>query len=674
VSCPLISVPTDKGSALAEIRHRVGATAAIFFGDDLSDEDAFATLCGPDVGVKVGDGPSKAHFHLATTTDAARLLASLAELREQWIKGSQGVPIEQHSMLSDQRTIALLTPHARIVWMCAPRIDSPAIFAELLGGPAAGHFSIRSADGAAPVRQAYLENTFLLRTEWKTFSVTDFMDCSGGRAYQRAGRTDLLRVIEGTGRVAIEFAPRLDFGRHATHLRIVEDGLQVDGSLDPLVLRSPGVQWCIVDDGPHHRAVAEMQLTGQPLTLELRYGMSTTQELIIPTVKRTEQTVRFWQLWAASLQLPSILREQVVRSALVLKALSYGPSGAIAAAGTTSLPEHIGGIRNWDYRFCWLRDAALSATALARLGSTGTGARLLDWILGIVDREASPEQFRPVYTVTGGHLGPEADIRELAGYRGSRPVRVGNAAAQQLQLDVFGPIMELVDTLAASGVAISNEHWRLTQAIVDAVAQRWHEPDHGIWEVRTQQRHHVHSRVMCWMAVDRSIKVAKAYTNSEPAEWLALRDRIAADVLSRGWSTTINSFVAAYEVDAPDASTLHVGLSGLLPANDPRFLGTVEAVDATLRSGPTVYRYLYDDALPGREGGFHLCTSWLIEALALTGRIDDARELLDEFVGLLGPTGLGPEEFCPRTQTSLGNHPQAYTHIGVINAALAISS
>jgi trehalose-phosphatase len=666
-------VPTDKGKALAEIRHRVGATAAIFIGDDKSDEDGFATLCGPDVGVKIGEGPTTAEYRVNDTTQAAKILARLAEQREQWIKGAQAVPIEQHSMLSDQRTVALMTPDARIVWYCAPRIDSPALFAELVGGPAAGFFAIRSADGARPTKQSYMGNTFHLRTEWPTFTVTDFMDCSGGRPFQRAGRTDLIRFIEGKGRVKIEFAPRLDFGRHATHLREVTDGLRIEGSPDPVVLRSPGITWNVIEDGSHQRAVADMELLDKPIVLELRYGMSNAQDLVVSNAKRNDQTVRFWELWAQSLQLPALYSDPVRRSALVLKALSYGPTGAIAAAATTSLPEHIGGIRNWDYRYCWLRDAALSATALARLGSSGTGTRLVDWILTIMDREESPDQFRPVYTVTGGHLGPEADIRALSGYRGSRPVRVGNAAAQQLQLDVFGPIMELLEVLTESGVAFSNEHWRLTQAIVKAVGARWHEPDHGIWEIRAHPQHHVHSKVMCWMAVDRGLKIARAFTGEQPSDWLALRDTIADDVLRHGWSDALNAFTATYDLHAPDAATLHIGLSGLLSGNDPRFVSTVEAVERTLRRGPTVYRYLYDDALPGREGGFHFCTAWLIEALVLIGEDKRARELLEQLISLLGPTGLAPEEYCPKTQTSLGNHPQAYTHIGLINAVISLS-
>ena len=602
------------------------------------------------------------------------MLASLAEQRDAWLKGSEAVPIERHALLSDQRTVALVTPDARVVWFCVPRVDSAALFAELLGGPVAGFFAIRAADGSPPLRQSYSGNTFLLRTDWADFAVTDYLDCSNGRPFQRAGRSDLIRVVEGTGRIVIEFAPRLDFGRIATRLGRLEEGLQVEGALDPVVLRAPGVEWNLLEEGPHQRAVAELQLTGQAMVLELRYGLSTSHELVVRELYRREQTSRFWNVWADRLQAPPLYSELVRRSALVLKALCYGPTGAIVAAGTTSLPEHLGGVRNWDYRYCWLRDASMAATALAKLGSTGLGTRLVDWLLGILDRDEAPEWFRPVYTVTGGHLGVEADIRELPGYRGSRPVRVGNAAAQQLQLDVFGPIMELVAVLAERGTALSTEHWRLTKAIVDSVGQRWREADHGIWEIRRPRRHHVHSKVMCWMAVDRALRIAQAFTARQPAEWVALRGEIAADVLEKGWNPGLQAFTATYAEPSLDAASLQVGLSGMISGDDARFVGTVEAVERSLRRGPTVYRYLYDDGLPGREGGLHLCTSWLIEALARVGRLDDARKLFEQFAALTGPTGLLPEEYCPRTHRSLGNHPQAYSHIGLINAALAVTA
>ncbi|MBL9118767.1 MAG: trehalose-phosphatase [Phycisphaerae bacterium] len=668
------ALPADKGSCLTAMRQRLGATATIFLGDDSTDEDVFRILRPGDLGIKIGEGESFAALRLDGPIESAEFLTALLRERVEWQHSGHAVPIERHTMLSDQRTVALLTPEARIVWCCLPRIDSPALFGELLGGPMAGHFAISPVrDDEAPT-QRYVGDSFVVETAWPSMRITDCLDCSAGRPFLRAGRTDLVRIIQGSGQARLSFAPRLDFGRRPTHLRIVPEGIVVEGTLDPVVLRSPGIAWTLVEEGPHHRAEAIVALGPEPLALELRYGLSTTKELVAPVAARIDQTRRFWELWTGSLRLPPIHRDLVLRSALVIKGLCYGPTGAISAAGTTSLPESIGGVRNWDYRFCWLRDAALAATSLARLGSTGIGTKFLDWMLGVLDSEGSPERFRPVYTVTGNHLGAEAEIGELVGYRGSRPVRVGNAAAQQLQLDVFGPILDLLAVLADGGMALSAEHWRLTEAIVQAVGLRWTEPDHGIWEVRGPLRHHVHSKVMCWVAVDRGIAIARAFASEPPPEWLVLREEISADILHRGWNADMACFTAAYGETTIDASALHVGLSGLLRGDDPRFLSTVRRVEESLREGSTVYRYRFDDGLPGTEGGFQLCTTWLIEAIALCGERRRARALLDDYASRFGPTGLAAEEYLVATNEWLGNHPQAYSHLGLINAALALGS
>ncbi len=329
-----------------------------------------------------------------------------------------------------------------------------------------------------------------------------------------------------------------------------------------------------------------MRVSGKPLALELRFGSANLQESMVPEEDRRTQNRKFWQGWAGSLRLPSIHSDAVKRSALVLKALCHGPTGSFVAAATTSLPEHMGGVRNWDYRFCWPRDASLSAASLVRLGNTGHALKLLDWVLGVVDSCESPDRLHPIYTVAGGRLPPEAELSHLAGYGDSRPVRISNAAAYQVQLDVFGPIVDLVALLAERGAPISPDHWRLVRAMVAAVDTRWREPDHGIWEIRAERRRHVHSRVMCWHTVSRALRVEEYVTGRINSDWVRLRDEIREDVLANAWSETLGSYSSAYGRDTLDASVLLIGLHGLVPPTDERFIRTVDAVDAKLRDGP----------------------------------------------------------------------------------------
>ncbi len=665
-------VDTDKGRALELIRSQVGASAVVFIGDDRTDEDAFATLRGPDVGIKVGSGETLAEHQVESTDDVTRLLADLAERRSEWIQGSGAVPIEAHSILSDLRTAAIVSPDARVTWLCVPRIDSSAMFAELVGGPVAGYFSVASVSGARPLSQAYDGDSLILRSRWPRMSVIDYLDTSRDRTTHLAGRTDLIRVIEGSDTAVIEFAPRLDFGRVATRLRQHESGLEVTGTTELIVLRSPGVEWELVDDGENHTARAEVDLRDGPVVLELRCGSASLAADPWSEQDRRRDTYRDWSEWADELDLPSIARDDVVRSALILRSLVHGPTGAILAAATTSLPEHFGGVRNWDYRYCWIRDGALTASAFAQLGAEREAMAFLDWVTGVVEVRGGPQNLSPLYLVTGRHLPPEAEIGELAGYAGSRPVRVGNAADHQIQLDVFGPVAELVWQLADRGAPVSAAHWQLVIGLVDAVRDRWREPDHGIWEIRAAPRHHVYSRVMCWQTVDRAVTLARTMTHSVPEGWEALRDEIANDVIENGWSDDLQTFTAAYGRDDLDASVLAVGLSGLLPPGDSRLASTVEAVEHSLRDGPTVWRYRGDDGLPGREGGFHLMTSWLIDAYELVGRREDAVELFEELLTLIGPTGLLAEEYDPRQDRSLGNVPQAYSHLGVVQNALRL--
>ena len=342
------------------------------------------------------------------------------------------------------------------------------------------------------------------------------------------------------------------------------------------------------------------------------------------------------------------------------------------AAATTSLPEEIGGVRNWDYRYCWLRDAAVTAAGARRARLHGEADALLGYIERLAMAEHGAERLRPLYSVLGGDAGTEAVIDAVPGYAGSRPVRVGNAAAQQVQLDVFGPIVELAYAVAVAGGKLSEAHHLLVEQIVDAVARRWHEPDHGIWEVRRPPRHHVHSRTMCWLAVDRALRLARL--TGRPAAPPGRCSPTASPPTSceHGWKPEVRSFTAAYDGVDLDAAALQIGICGLLPADDERFAATVEAVELRLREGPTVYRYRSDDGLPGSEGGFHLCALWLAHAYALVGRQSDAQALFDQVLELAGPTGLLSEQYDPQAERALGNHPQAYSHLGLIRAALVL--
>lgn len=675
----LAVIETNKGSALDTIRHQVGASAVIFFGDDVTDEDGFRTLRGPDVGVKVGDGPTGASYRVPDTATVAQLLALLSEFRGRWLRGAGLVPINHHALLSDLRTAAIVAPSGRVAWLCAPRIDSASVFAELLGGPSAGYFSVDDPDGRPPTGQSYQGHSLVLRTQFPGFTVTDHLDASAGRTRRLAGRSDLIRVITATPgvehpRAHIEFAPRLDFGRAPTRLEVRPEGIVVLGTSDLMVLRSPGVEWEVVRDGNHETARATVELGPEPLALEFRVGIATVGADPRSGPDRQADTERFWANWVSKLVLPRLERERVAQAAVVLKGLCHGPTGAIVAAATTSLPQQLGGVRNWDHRYCRLRDAAWAAATLVRLGSRAEAMAYLDWVVGLLENRADPERLAPLYNVAGHHLPPEAEINSLPGYGGSRPVRVGNAAEGQVQLDIFGPVVDLVHLLSAEGEALSAEHWRLVESMVLAVSRRWQDPDHGIWEIRKPPRHHVYSKVMCWLAVDRAITIAEQFLDREPAAWVELRDQIAAEVLEKGWKPALGSFSAAYDGDDLDASVLAVGLSGLLPPGDERFRSTVAIVERELRTGPTVHRYNDDDGLPGRGAGHNLMTSWLVNALALTGRREDAEFLFKELCELGGPTGLLAEQYDPESGRALGNVPMAWSHLGLIDSALILDT
>ena len=670
----LAVVQTDKGNALNALRHQVSATT-VFLGDDVTDEKAFARLHGPDLGIKVGPGDSLAHYRIADTTDVATVLAFLMQERRSWLYGDQAPPIERLTMLSSERTVALLTPDARVTWMCHPGPDSAAVFADLLGGPHAGHFSIRpraSGNGARrsplPLGQRYVPDTMTVETRWSGLLVTDYLThgCD-------PHCTELVRVISGSTPATVEFIPRPEFGQVPVRLAAVAGGLQVLGTSEPMVLYSPDLQWQISSDGTNESAHAVVDPSAGRVVLELRCGTDDLSPSPKTEAQRRAEADQDWSDWTATLSLPDVERDLVARSALTLRGLCDADTGGIMAAATTSLPEEIGGVRNWDYRYCWLRDGAMTAQALVTLGSTAEAEAFLDWLHRVLATLPGPERLHPLYTLQGTGLGPEAVIDNLPGYAGSRPVHVGNLADQQVQLDVFGPVVELIAHLAQATGRIREIDWDLVTAMAEAVSRRWFEPDHGIWEEREVPRHHVYSKVMCWVTLDRALKLADAYGREPEPTWERLREEIARDVIKNGWHPGVQAFTTAYDGSDLDAASLHVGLAGLIDPSDERFHATVTAIEAELRSGSTVYRYRRDDGLPGDEGGFHLCAAWLTEAYLLIGRRTEAAELFQQLIDTAGPTGLLPEEYDPIAERSLGNHPQAYSHLGLIRCAQLLS-
>ena len=682
-------VQHNKGTALDRLRHRLAAEAVLFLGDDTTDEEAFARLTGPDVGIKVGDGETLAQFRVSDPEEVAEVLGFVSEEREKWMQGSGFPAIETLSFLSNGQTTAVLSDDARVVWLCHPRPDSAAVFAELLGGAGTGTFAVRpdvSAESVGeqpsqkPIRQRYADHTFTVETTWETMQIEDFLDQSS---------CTLHRVLTGEGVAIVEFVPRPDFGRSHPLLELTEDGIIVTGGVDHMALRAPGVIWTSLRGG---RAVGRVELSREePVELELRLGSNDLSPSPISSAVVKEMTEAHWEHWADKLVLPQRYTEIVRRSALTLKGLCYEPTGAVLAAATTSLPEEVGGIRNWDYRYCWPRDAAMTVQALVLLGSTSEAVDFMEWIGRRLEAIGSPDLLRPLYPVEGDMSAPEAVITTLSGYRGSRPVRVGNAAANQAQHDIFGSVLDLLWHLVsagawhgpgedtAGGVMLKGDMWGVVEAMAEAVEHLWELPDHGTWEERQPPRHHVHSKIMCWVALDRAIKIGHVVGEAEGASaeklehWQEEADRIRSEVEERGWNEKVGAYTVAYDDDFLDAAVLLMGLYGMVEPTDERYVATVDLVEERLRLGPTVYRYRFDDGLPGFEGGFFLCACWLVEALHQTGRVEEAESLFEEILSKLGTTGLLAEQYDPATRRQLGNFPQAYSHLGVINAALRLT-
>jgi trehalose-phosphatase len=692
----LTVIPGSKADALVALRKRLGAGAVLYIGDDVSDEAALASLRtgaesretgDRDLGLRVCAEPgaeSAASFLVPDPEAVGLVLATVFELRRSWMYGRTSERIERHSMLGNGHSTALVDPAGRICWMPHPLPHSASVFSEILGSPAAGYFAVApegpgargtgSGTGPAPrpLDQRYRGDTMTVVTRWAGLEAADYL----APVPEDSQETVLMRVLTGDAPARIRFAPRLDYGAVPTALEVDGASVRVLGTSEPMTLYAPGVRFALEEEDGSHTAVATVvprDLPGGKAVLVFACGSD--PEAASAAVLGEETQIRalaegFWENWVHSLHLPAHVHDGVVRSALTLRALCHAPTGGVLAAPTTSLPEGVGGVRNWDYRYCWLRDGSMTVRALLELGSTGEAEGFVQWLRGILAEAPGPEFLHPLYAVDGSALTSEAVLEHLPGYAGSRPVRVGNAAEHQVQLDVFGPVAELLHDTAAARGALAEDEWELLVAMADAVSARWDEPDHGIWEARRAPKHNVYTKVMCWVTLDRALAVAERFDRTPTGPWRSLREEIAEQVLSRGWSDTAGSFTVAYGDDDLDAACLFVGLSGLLAPDDPRFLATVDAVERELREGPTVFRYRYDDGLPGLEGGFHICTTWLIEAFLLTGRAEEARALFRQLDSLRGPTGLLSEEYDPHAEQHLGNHPQAYSHLGYLRVAV----
>jgi trehalose 6-phosphate phosphatase len=670
-------VKTDKGTALRETKAALGATAMLFIGDDATDESGFKVMRDPDVSVKVGMGPTSASYSVSDVDAVAQLLAVVMDHRSVWTGDNTAEPIDRHSLLSDMKTLALVQSDATISWMGAPFADSPSLFGKLLGTEQHGHFSIGPEVKSPPLRQRYLTDSMVLETEWEGLTVTDFFHVNADLVDPRStGRPSrLLRILEGRIPTVIEFAPRPNYAEHVPKMKVTSEGVELHDGDQHVRLVGRGIEWKILHREHGDVVRGHLNPHGSPLHLELQ--ISETKKFPRPLEavgKSLRETLDFWRAWIDALSFPSVATPHVRRSALVLKSLCHYASGSILAAGTTSLPEDIGGTRNWDYRMCWPRDGSMIAGALVSLGSLAEAEQFLNWLAERVTKLGGPEQMRPVYPLRGDVAPEERELSSLPGYRGSKPVRVGNGADAQVQMDVFGPIVALIADVTAAGQPLTDERWWLVTQMAEAVARRWNEPDFGIWEERRPTRQHVHSKVMCWQTLDRALKIAKHAGRTPEPHWAPLRDEIKTQVLAEGWNDEVRAYTIAYGDTGLDSAVLYLALSGLLDAHDPRFVATVEQIEKNLRFGPTVYRYALDDGFRESEGGFFICAAWLAQAYWLMGRVQDADTLFEQYVELIGPTGLLSEQYEPFQQISLGNVPQGYSHIGLINMAQAAES
>ena len=581
--------------------------------------------------------------------------------------------IEDYALIGDCESAALVARDGSIDWLCWPRFNSGALFAALLGTPENGHW-IMSAAGGTATRRRYRDNTLILETDFETESgavtLIDFMP------FHREGPSRLIRLVQGrSGEVEMvtEFLLRFDYGLIVPWItRMDGEGLHAIAGPDMVVLHANA---SLEARGMKHSAVFTVR-PGETVSFVLSYAKSFEQPPPpIDALKALEDTENAWRRWSERCTYSGPYSGPVLRSLITLKALTYHPTGGIAAAATTSLPEEIGGSRNWDYRFCWLRDATFTLLALMNSGYRHEAGQWRTWLRRAV--AGSPQQVQIVYGLAGERRLVESTIPWLSGYENSKPVRIGNAAADQLQLDIFGEVMDALFQWNEGHPDPQHEAWPLALTLIEHLEKIWRLPDEGLWEVRGGARHFTHSRVMAWVAFDRAVRTIERHGLEGPLErWRKVRDEIHKQVCEEGFDAKNGAFTQSYGSTALDASALLIPLVGFLPASDPRVQSTVKAIGERLRDGPLVRRYDTNrtkDGVTGSEGAFLACSFWYADNLVILGQRDEAVELFEFLLTLCNDVGLLSEEYDPVAGRMLGNFPQAFSHVALINTAHNLS-
>ncbi|MFJ7127272.1 glycoside hydrolase family 15 protein [Streptomyces sp. NPDC098101] len=585
--------------------------------------------------------------------------------------------IDDYALIGDLQTAALVGRDGSVDWLCLPRFDSAACFAAVLGDEENGHWRIAPKGATTCTSRRYAEDSLVLETSWETrtgtVKVIDFMP-------QRDAYPDVMRIVEGvSGSVEMSAVLRLrfDYGSIVPWMRRADGHRVAVAGPDAVWLRSePHVKtW-----GQQFSTCSSFTVAaGEKVAFVLTWHPShePRPDLIDP-FEALEQSLADWREWAARCTYRGPHREAVMRSLITLKALTYAPTGGIVAAPTTSLPEEVGGVRNWDYRSCWLRDSSLTLGALLAAGYVEEAAAWRDWLLRSV--AGDPADLQIMYGPAGERRLPETTLPWLRGYADSAPVRTGNAAVDQFQLDVYGEVMDSLNRAREAGIPAERHAWNLQLSLLGFLESTWREPDEGLWEVRGPRRHFTHSKVMAWVAADRAVRTLEADPSlpGDAARWRAMRDDIHAQVCDKAYDPVRNTFTQSYGSRELDAATLLIPQVGFLLPDDPRVVGTVDAVMTELMHDGYVRRYSADstavDGLPGQEGTFLVCSFWLADALRMTGRPREARALFERLVALANDVGLLAEEYDPATGRQLGNFPQAFSHIGLVGTALALAA